>query len=88
MFRNDEGGFESASVLDATIKVLRGLRIMRVPAKVIAGPPAEVVVPAVENAVGLGLEDWPATVSGESVGGVNDGVGSEIVEPAMTNAPQ
>lgn len=83
MFRNDEeGGFESAIVLDPTIKMPEGLRLVLVPATVMAGPPAQIVVPAMENAVGLGVKVWPATVSGELVGGVDDGVGSEIVEPA------
>lgn len=36
---------------------------MTVPSTVTAGPPAEIVVPAMEKAEGLGVNTWPATVN-------------------------
>ena len=32
------------------------------PARVAAGPPAEIVVPAIESAEESGVKNWPATV--------------------------
>ena len=53
---------KSGIVLDPTTKVPEGWRLMTVPPTVTAGPPAEMVVPAMENAAGLGVNTWPATV--------------------------
>ena len=59
-----------------------------VPATVIAGPPAEIEVPAIENAEGFGVKDWPATVYTPVAVGVEKNVGSEIVELPIANAPE
>ena len=61
-------------MLDPTIKMPEGSRPMTVPAIVTAEPPAEMVVPAIGKAVGFGVNFWPATVNGDSVGKVGDGV--------------
>ena len=37
-------------------------RLMVVPSTVIAGPPAEIMLSAMENAEGFGVKVWPATV--------------------------
>ena len=55
-----------------------------VPATVTAGPPAEIVIPAIEKAEGYWLKDWPATVNILVVVGVDDSVRSEIVELPIT----
>ena len=49
-------------------------------ATVRAGPPAETLVPAIEKAEGFGVKDWPATVNTPVAVGVDDSVGSEMVE--------
>lgn len=62
---SDEGvvcGVESGIVLDPTRRVPEGWRLMIVPFTVAAGPPAEMVVPAMEKTEGLGVNVWPATV--------------------------
>lgn len=43
-------------MLDPTINVPEGRRLMIVPVMVTAGPPAEIVVPAMEKAEGLGVK--------------------------------
>lgn len=54
----------SAIVLDPTIKVPEGWTLMTVPWTVTAGPPAEMVVPAIVRAEesGLSVNVWPASV--------------------------
>ena len=37
-------------------------RLTQVPPMLTPGPPAEMVVPSIENAVGLGVNNWPPTV--------------------------
>lgn len=66
-----------------TTRVPEGWRLMMVPARVIAAPPAEMVVPSMEKAEGLGVKVWPATVNG----GMGNGVRSETVELPMISAP-
>ena len=44
------------------------------PEMVKAEPPAEMTVPAIEKAVGFGVNVWPATVNGKSAEKVGDGV--------------
>ncbi len=56
-----------------------------VPPTVTAGPPAETVVPAMEKAVGFGVNVWPATVY--ALLGVYDKVGRSTVELPIANAP-
>ena len=52
------------------------------PATATAGPPAEIVVPALEKAEGFGVKGWPATVDTPVAVGMDDGVGGEMVESA------
>ena len=59
-----------------------------VPANVTAGPPAEIVVPAIEKAEGFGVKNWPATVYTPVAVGVDGSVGSEVVEMPIANAPE
>ena len=47
---------------------------MTVPATVTAGPPAEIVVPAIEKAEGFGVNVWPATVNAVVVVAKGDGL--------------
>lgn len=49
-------------MLEPITKVPDGLRRTIVPSIVAAGPSAEIVVPAIENAVGFGVNVWSATV--------------------------
>ncbi|KAM0800360.1 hypothetical protein BDR22DRAFT_851453 [Usnea florida] len=58
---------------------------MIVPLRVAAGPPAEIVVPAMVKAVGLGVNVWPATVYASP--GVAGGVGRVTVELPIANTP-
>lgn len=58
-------GAESGIALDPTIRSPARWRLITVPANVIAGSPAEIVVPALEKAVGFGVNVWPATVREE-----------------------
>ena len=60
---------------------------MIVPDTVTAGPPADMVVPAMEKAKGFGVNVWPGTVNGEIGGNAGDGVGSEIIVPSIASAP-
>ena len=50
-------------MLDPTIRVPECWRLMTVPARVTAEPPAEMRVPAMEKAEGFGVNVWPATVN-------------------------
>ena len=54
------------------------------PATVTAEPPAEIMVPAIEKPAGFGVKDWPATVNTPVAVGVDDSVGSEMVELPIT----
>lgn len=59
------GGVEESGmmmVLEPRSRVPEGWRVRIVPFTVAAGPPAEMVVPAMGNAEGLGVNVWPATV--------------------------
>lgn len=47
-----------------------------VPATVTAGPPAGIVVPAIEKAEGYGVKDWPATVNTPVAVGVDEVLGA------------
>ncbi|KAL9062986.1 MAG: hypothetical protein Q9161_009669 [Pseudevernia consocians] len=49
-----------------------------------SGPPAEIMGPAIEKPAGFGVKDWPATVNTPVVVGVDDSVGSEMVELPVT----
>lgn len=55
-------GVRSGMVLEPRSSVPDGWRVMIVPSSVTAGPPAERVVPAMENAEGLGVNVWSAMV--------------------------
>lgn len=55
-------GVRSGIVLEPRSSVPDGWRVMIVPSSVTAGPPAEIVVPAMENAEGLGVNVWSAMV--------------------------
>lgn len=81
------GGAKSEIVLDPTIKVPEGRRLMTVPAMVTAGPPTEIVVPAMEKPEGLGVKIRPARVIGVMASRVDVGVGSKTVELPITSAP-
>ena len=64
-----------------------GPRLTTVPLIVTAGPFAERVVPAIEKAVGLGVNTWPATVYACAANGVDNGFVREIVVLPIANAP-
>ena len=49
-------------MLEPMIKVPDGLRLTMVPSIVAAGPSAEIVVPAMENVEGFGVNIWLAIV--------------------------
>lgn len=53
------------------------------PSTVTAGPPAEMVVPAMEKADGFGVKVWPATANT----GVADGIVRVTVLLPMTKPP-
>ncbi len=52
-----------------------------------AGPFAEMVVPAIEKAEGFGVKVWSATVKASVAEGVDAGVVREIVVLPIANAP-
>ena len=54
---------DSDIVLPPISKMPEGPKLIGVPSTVIPGPPAEMVVPSIENAVGLGVKTSPPTVS-------------------------
>ena len=72
-------------MLDTTSKVPDGLRLTVVPLMTAAGPPAEITVPAMVNAEGLGVNLCPPTVYTSL--GVSDSVGRWTVEPPIAKAP-
>lgn len=58
----ETGDVESGVVLEPMTRLPDGPRLMIVPSMVAAGPSAKIVVPAMENAEGFGVNIWPATV--------------------------
>ena len=58
----ETGDVRSGIVLEPITRVPDWLRLMMVPSTVAAGPPTEIVIPAMENAEGFGVNFWPATV--------------------------
>ena len=76
----------SGIVLDPITKVLEGSSLITVPLTVAAGPPAEMVVPAMEKADGFGVNTWPATLY-TLLGKILDGVGRLMVLLPIFNAP-
>ena len=75
-------------VLDPRINVPEGWRLMMVPATVMAGPPAYMIVPAMENAEGFGVNISPATVNAVVARRVGDEVGSDIVMLPKASDPE
>ena len=55
MSDGDWDGTDCEMVLEPMTKVPEGWREMRVPLMVAVGPPAEMVVPAIKNAEGFGM---------------------------------
>ncbi len=64
-----------------------GPRLTMVPLIVMAGPSAEIVVPAMEKAEGFGVKVWPATVNAFVAKGVDEGSVRDIVVLPIANAP-
>lgn len=60
-----------------------GPRLIAVPSTIIAGPPAEMTVPAMEKAEGFGVKVWPATANT----GVADVSIREMVLLSMARTP-
>lgn len=58
----ETGDVKSGVVLEPMTRLPDGPRLTIVPSMVAAGPSAEIVVPAMENAEGFGVNIWPATV--------------------------
>lgn len=54
-------------MLDLTIRVSKGWRLITVPARVTIEPSIEMRVPAIEKAERFGVNIWPATVNEESI---------------------
>ncbi len=52
-----------------------------------AGPFAEMVVPAIEKAEGFGVKVWSATMKASVAEGVDGGVVREMVVLPIANAP-
>ena len=61
-------------------------RLTMAPATATAGPPAEIVVPALEKAEGFGVKGWPATVNTPVAVGVDDGWPATVNTPVAVGA--
>ena len=66
------------------IKLPEGPKLTGVPEIVTPRPPADTVVPAIENAIGLGVKTWPPTVK---IGGEAP-LGRIVVLVPMTRLPE
>ena len=73
-------------MLDPITKVPDGSRLITVSPTVAAGPPAQMIVPAMGNADGFGVNTWPVTVY-TLLGKILDGVGRLMVLLPIFKAP-